>query len=235
MAEAKLCEVTSCGNGRRGSRFCIRHLRRFQRYGDPEAGKPSPKQVGPCEVPGCESPRYSANHCRNHHHRFRVHGSPTAGPTANGEPLRWLEAHRHWVGDGCLIWPFTRRSGEYGRYRCEGGRQEYAHRRMCELVNGPPPAGCSEAAHSCGLGHEACVTPAHLRWATTKSNAADRTLHGTENVGERNGSAKLNAQQVRIIRSLVGQESQRATAKRFDISRQTVGEIQSRRRWKHLE
>jgi hypothetical protein len=239
-ATFKSCAVAGCnGNAAHIAHgalgFCLGHYRRFKRYGDPVAGKPSPRPPGPCDVPGCEAKRSSARYCRNHEHRSKKYGDPLAGRTFNGEPLRWLTEHQGWRGDGCLTWPFARRSGNYGRFRTQDGRQEYAHRRMCELVNGPPPSPRHEAAHSCGRGHEGCVAPEHLRWDTPAGNAADRALHGTENHGERNGQAKLTEADVREIRALAGREAQRETAKRFGIARQTVGDIQTGRRWAFLD
>jgi len=187
-----------------------------------------------CGVAGCEKSHFAKGFCRNHHHRWKRHGDPLAGPTFNGEPLRWLAEHKDWRGEGCLIWPFARRSGTYGRVRAGSDRREYAHRRMCELVNGPPPTPLHETAHSCGRGYDGCVTPEHLRWDTKAGNAADRALHGTENRGERNGQAKLTTAQVRAIRASEGREPQWAIAKRFGICRQTVSDIRTGRRWAHL-
>lgn len=188
---------------------------------------------GLCAVDGCGKPHYGASYCRNHHHRWKKHSSPVAGPTANGEPLRWLQSKVDWPTDECLIWPFARRAGNLAPYGVLNfaGRREYAHRLMCIMAHGEPPPERPEAAHSCGNGHGGCVNPRHLRWDDKAGNAADRAKHGTENIGERNGQAKLTAVQVREIRALERREPQRVTAARFGISRQTVSDIRIGRRW----
>jgi hypothetical protein len=78
---------------------------------------------------------------------------------------------------------------------------------MCELVNGPPPLGAL-AAHSCGRGHDGCVDPRHLRWATYK----------------------LTAEQVAEIRSLRGKKTQRQIAEEYGISVGHVCSLQTGRR-----
>lgn len=229
------CDVNGCSGLVYQDGFCLRHYRRHARYGDPLAGKPSPKPPGPCEVSGCTSKRFSSDYCRNHHHRLKLYGDPLAGPTAKGEPERWLTVHVDWSGADCLIWPFSRNDRKYGRFGTEDGRREYAHRRMCELVNGPPPTPEHEAAHSCGRGYDGCVHPGHLRWDTKQGNASDRTLHGTEVRGEDCWNAKLTEADVRAIRKLQGLEVQRITAERYGVSRATIGDIQNRKRWAWLD
>lgn len=92
----------------------------------------------------------------------------------HGEPLRWLLDHVEYPEKGCLIWPFARDGKGYGSLGKKG-----AHRRMCEIVNGPAPTPKHHAAHSCGNGHLGCVHPRHVRWATCSENQMDRFLHGT--------------------------------------------------------
>ena len=144
------------------------------------------------------------------------------------EPKDWLERHVGWLADECLMWPYAMRPEGYGRFK-EGGTQQYAHRTMCRLAHGEPPSDGLEAAHSCGNGQSGCVNPRHLRWDTKQGNALDRVEHGTENRGERNGRAKLTAGQVLQIRRST--ETQQSVADRMGISRQTVGDIRSGRRW----
>lgn len=234
MAGAKICAVTGCGNRVYGLGFCFNHYRRFKRHGDPLGGHTTPGLYTVCTVDGCDEPHFAKSFCRNHHHRWKKHGDPLAGPTGSGEPLRWLQEHATWTGEDCLIWPYATRDGDYGRLKV-GDKQEYAHRLMCVLAHGSPPLATHEAAHSCGRGHEGCVNPLHLRWDTRAGNAADRMLHGTENIGERNGQAKLTEEQVREIRACAHRETQQRTADRYGIARQTVSEIRRGRRWAHLD
>jgi hypothetical protein len=131
-------------------------------------------------------------------------------------------------GDDCLIWPF----GKSGyRKITERGVRTYIHRLVCEKTFGPAPSPDHEAAHSCGRGGLGCVAKRHLRWATPSENQLDRSLHGTDNGGERNASAKLTAAQIQEIRALKGQVFQRDIAARFGVTQQQVSRIQSGKRW----
>ena len=53
--------------------------------------------------------------------------------------------------------------------------------------------------------------------------------------GERNGMSKLTEKQVLAIRSLEGEMGRKAVAAKFGVSYWTVGDIQKRRIWKHVE
>jgi hypothetical protein len=75
--------------------------------------------------------------------------------------------------------------------------------------------------------------PTNLRWGTPKENCADKKVHGTENVGARNGMAKLTEQQVREIRAASG--AQREIAARYDIHQVAVSQIKTGKRWSHLK
>src|SRR5690349_16534473 len=83
-----------------------------------------------------------------------------------------LLAHQDFADADCLKWPFADDGKGYGVIKVDG-RQQYAHRIMCTLVNGEPPTELHETAHSCGNGHLGCVHPGHVRWATRAENHAD--------------------------------------------------------------
>ncbi len=145
----------------------------------------------------------------------------------SGKAVAWLRARVGYQGDDCLIWPFCLCSG-YGHFGHEG-ENHYAHRFMCELVNGPPPTPFHEAAHSCGRGHLGCVSPIHLEWKTTSDNQLDRTLHGTRNIGGPRG--KITFEQAEEIRALKGQKTQQEIAAMFGISRSQVSWIMTGKAW----
>lgn len=133
-----------------------------------------------------------------------------------GKAVAWLREHVTYAGDSCLIWPFARITTKgYGTFGYNG-RSHYAHRFMCELVNGPPPTKRHQAGHTCGLGHEGCVHPLHLKWKTNAQNQRDRRTHGTSN---KSGRAKrlLTFGQIAEIRALKGRETQRSLANRFGV------------------
>jgi hypothetical protein len=95
-----------------------------------------------------------------------------------------MEIAIHHKGEECLPWPFSEAAAGYGRIVVDG-KHTLAHRHVCTLVHGEPPTPKHEAAHSCGKGHEACVSGDHLSWKTHADNQADRLIHGTSNRGKK--------------------------------------------------
>src|SRR5690348_175562 len=93
-------------------------------------------------------------------------------------PLDWLRANASNEKDQCLIWPFSRNWNGYGHLNRDD-KIVYAHRVMCEIVNGPAPGKKHVAAHSCNNGHLGCVSPKHLSWKTPSQNLLDRRKAGT--------------------------------------------------------
>lgn len=186
-----------------------------------------------CSVPDCSRPNFANGYCNAHYKRLRRHGDPLCGRTPEGEPLRFIHevALKHTSND-CLIWPFSKDGHGYGTVRV--GKHVGAHRYICELVHGEPPTPEHEASHSCGKGHEACISPIHLDWKTTMQNQADRLVHGTHNRGERNGHAKLTEADVREILALKGVELQRKLAEKFGVSGQAISQIHIGKKWAWL-
>lgn len=152
-------------------------------------------------------------------------------PVGSSEANRWIEEFlsKEHHSDECVEWQFSQITHGYGVFTKNRVRHR-VHRFVCEAVNGPPASDKLDAAHSCG--NRLCINPRHLRWATRKENCADRLLHGTENVGERNGQAKLTETDVREIRRLLESgEKLRVVAERFGISVSHVSDIKSRNNW----
>lgn len=137
------------------------------------------------------------------------------------------------TSDECLIWPFGKSSGGYGKIWING-RYVIASRYVCELAHGAPPTVEHEAAHSCGRGHEACISPVHLDWKTHTENMADRLEHGTHSRGERNGRAKITEPEAREILALKGIEPPNKLAEKFGVSRPTIAHIHAGRSWAWL-
>lgn len=78
------------------------------------------------------------------------------------------------------------------------GRSEWVHRLVCEAFHGPAPFSKAHAAHANGVPSD--NRPGNLSWKTATENAADKKLHGTENIGARNGGAVLGDEQIKEIR-----------------------------------
>ena len=186
-----------------------------------------------CSIPVCDRQRYCKGYCIAHYRRLRIYGDPLGGGTPLGEPMRFIhEVAVHHTGNECLQWPFGKSQG-YGRVWIDD-KMVLVHRYVCELVHGAPPTPDHVAAHSCGKGHEGCISPRHLDWKTHAENKADELLHGTRNRGERQGQAKLTEAEAREILALRGVESQSKLAARFGVSQAAVGYIHMGRNWAWL-
>jgi hypothetical protein len=99
-----------------------------------------------------------------------------------------------------------------------GGRAFRIHCLVAEAFIGPRPAGMA-VLH--GPEGSRVNTVGNLRYGTHKENMADKRRDGTTNNGERNGSAKLTAEQVLEARRLseTGQlGSQRRLAAEWGVS-----------------
>lgn len=235
MASPRICSVAGCGKPHQAHELCATHLWRLKRHGDVHAGGPiayrHPRgQI--CAAPGCGASAKSGGYCRLHYERLRRCGSLTTKRAPAGTALAWIDAHVGYDGDACLFWPFH--SGAYPTVNIDG-RTEKAHRVMCRKARGEPPTPHHEAAHSCGRGDEGCISPRHLRWATSKENHSDKIGHGTMNYGERCGAAKLTKEDIRQIRALEGKMLHREIAELFGVSRPHVSEILARKTWCWLE
>lgn len=184
-----------------------------------------------CSVEGCCERHFGKGWCHKHYNRWRAHGDPLALVVAEpGAPLEFIKQLPA-EGQGCVTWPFAKSSN--GRARVSVcGRMEQAPRVVCALFHGPAPSPDHQAAHSCGNGHKACVSPWHLRWATRRENEADKADHGTLPRGERAPWAKLTEDAVRRIAD--DPRRHREIAAEFGIARSTVGGIKRRRGWAHL-
>lgn len=149
-------------------------------------------------------------------------------------PRAFLEMAIAYPGDECVRWPFRRNNKGYPQIGW-GGKIVLAHRLVCRRVQGPPPPGKPLAAHSCGNGHLACITPQHLRWASWSQNMDDAISHGRTTRGERAAFVKLTeAQVIEIFRRSKAGETQRSLAVEFRIDQKNVSHIKLGRSWKWL-
>lgn len=188
-----------------------------------------------CSIPECGRATVAKGFCQKHYNRFRANGDPMAVKgTPKGEAQEFFQSVvLQYEGAECLKWPYGHAKG-YGVLK-NGTRMVRVARLVCEYSNGEPPTPEHQAAHSCGKGHEGCVTKGHLSWKTPKENQSDRITHGTHNRGENNGFAKLSEAQARRILSLKGKEAQRETALRFGIAAVTVSQIHTGKNWGWLQ
>jgi hypothetical protein len=226
--------------------MCSAHYQRFRIHGKTDVNlrddaKKRAEAFKPCSVQGCDRDASNKAHgregmCSMHYRRYKKHGDPNHRWKQDSPAVDWLVAHIGYDGDDCLIWPFSRdkRDG-YGRvHRIGKGVVTTASNYMCELAHGPSPEGRDQCAHSCGKGHDGCVNPKHLRWATTAENQADRLIHGTDNRGPKQGRSRLAIKDVREIRKLASEMSQYAIAKQYAVHQSHINKIIKRKTWAWL-
>jgi len=179
-------------------------------------------------------PHGSHGFCGKHAYRWRKHGDPLGGGTAKGDAIGWLFQNVEHLGTDCLAWPFSKDPNGYGQVRYNGKGQG-AHRVMCTLAHGEPPDAYQDASHSCGKGHLGCVNPRHLSWKTRAGNLQDRVDHGTIVRGEKSHGARLTEEDVRLIRGMKGQITQRELAEKFGVSPSQISLIHSGKKWAWLD
>ncbi len=151
--------------------------------------------------------------------------------TAPGAPLAFLAQALLADTDQCIRWPFSGNGQGWGKVYVDG-RLQVASRVVCERTHGAPPTRKHQAAHSCGKGHEGCINPRHIRWATRAENEADKLLHGTQSRGARNSQAVLTEADVREIRKRAADgEAQRKIATGYRVSQASISLIVRGKSW----
>lgn len=188
-----------------------------------------------CKIDKCMAKENARGLCSMHFSRLRRYGDPLFGPPPKARKTEIdafiTQAISH-AEDECLLWPFTRDACGYGRI-FRGQKSIGVHRLVCVSVHGQPPSERHEAAHSCGKGHEGCVSPKHLRWATHKENNQDKILHGTNKAGENSCTAKLTPNDVALIRATPKYYGRlRDLCLRFSISKSAILAIDRGESWR---
>lgn len=233
--DGELCSIAACENPAKAHRLCQMHYARLRKHGDPLKG--AAVRYHGCEIQGCDRPHNARGLCKIHYDRLLYSGDPKADQevrTSPGERLDWLMDHKDYDGDGCLIFPYSRDHGGYGRAKHEG-KQITASRMMAIIVLGEPPTEDHQSAHDCGNGHLGCVHPKHLRWDSCEGNMADKLIHGTHMQGTDCPAHKLDEADIREIRRLAGTTSQQDLADRFGIAQTTVSRIVRRKTWSWVD
>lgn len=187
-----------------------------------------------CKIDGCGKRSRTKGLCAGHYGRMWRLGAPLAGPEMirRGHRIKWLQDHREYDGQDCLIWPFKKHYDGHGIVAIDGSMKPAA-RVMCRIAHGNPDDEGLYALHSCGNGHLGCVHPRHLRWGSQSENMQDAISHGTTTRGSKSPSSKLTDADVRSIRSDV--RLHKEIAADHGISPSLVGMIKRRVRWGWLE
>ena len=130
---------------------------------------------------------------------------------------------------GCWLWTASLDCQGYGYFFFN--KTEKAHRVSYKLYNGPIPEGLS-VCHKCDV--PSCVNPDHLWLGTHKDNERDKIAKGRANYarGESHTRAKLTEDAVIDIRKK--EMSQREYARKYGVSRTSIGWVQRRQSWNHV-
>lgn len=152
--------------------------------------------------------------------------------------LRWVGAaggKQRMIHERVLHPGLASRGYRYSSLRRDGVSHRFGvHRLVLTAFAGPCPDGM-ECRHLNGVRTDNRIE--NLRWGTKLENAKDRTLHGTENIGEKHGHSKLTEPEVIEMRKCyaVGGLSHRDIATMFGISKSQTGHILRGKYWKHIE
>lgn len=189
-----------------------------------------------CSVVDCGGATRTKGMCQKHYLRMWRHGTLEISRASPGDLLNYIltVAVPHKGKKACLTWPYGTDSLGYGQIQYKG-EMKRPHRIVCRKVHGKPPTKKHMACHSCGKGNEGCINPNHLYWGTGSQNQLDRRKHGTDSRGERSASSRLTSADVLEIKQFIAKGyTQARVARRFKVQRQTISDIHTGRRWKHI-
>lgn len=120
---------------------------------------------------------------------------------------------------------------------------QWLHRLVCEAFHGIAPFQDAQVAHDDGVPGNCSAI--NLSWKTAVENAHDKRRHGTENIGQRNGMAKMTEENVSDIRRLYSALPRSSGGKRvrkgaidtlaaeFGITKSGIYQITTGRNWSH--
>lgn len=123
----------------------------------------------------------------------------------------------------------TKAGHGYRQVALTRGTKALVHTLVLEAFVGPRPLGL-QCRHLNGRPDDNRLS--NLRWGTQAENDADRTIHGTENIGSRNPRAKLTEDQARVI--LTSAEPASDLASRYGVGRGQIYRIRSGAQWRSL-
>ena len=133
----------------------------------------------------------------------------------------WSKVDKTSNPNGCWEWVGGLFSSGYGKFKVFG-KSVRAHRFSYELTKGIIPKGML-VCHHCD--NPKCINPQHLFLGTNSDNTLDMHQKGRakDQYGEKNKTAKLSIDSVRIIRE--SNKTQTELGKEFGVSRRCINKI----------
>lgn len=191
-----------------------------------------------CLCVSCDRPATARGMCNTHYMQQRRAGLLPIGDRKPAPVEERFWRHVKKTAE-CWIWAGKEKSKRgYGQIGLggRGAKQALAHRFSYELHKGPIPCGMV-VMHSCD--NPRCVNPDHLSVGTHSDNTQDAVSKGRWISvpplinGERHHSAKLTADDVRMIRDNPDIPT-KELADRFGTNATSIQKVRSRKTWKHV-
>jgi len=134
---------------------------------------------------------------------------------------------------GCWLWTGSLKDNGYGQLSRGRGKLITVHRYAWILTHGEIPPGL-HVLHHCDVRH--CGNPDHLYLGTDADNMRDMRLRNRMARGERLPGHILTPAQVVSIREEYGKGgiSMKNLGAKHGVKAQTVCDVISGRRWKHI-
>jgi hypothetical protein len=134
---------------------------------------------------------------------------------------------------GCWLWRGQVRADGYGLVRFER-KVHLAHRLAWKFFRGEIAPGLV-VCHKCDV--RGCVNPEHLFLGTMMDNVKDMMEKGRSLHGEKHRSAKLTAEQVRRIKTMLAEDLLRVSdiAREYGVTHRTIACIARGTSWRHVK
>lgn len=181
-----------------------------------------------CSLAGCYRESYCRRLCKPHYNKQWAHGDVRHnGRLYRRKPIKYS------INDkGCFeCYSHAPNAFGYPEYHFNN-KKTTVHRYIYEECFGYVDKGLF-ILHSCD--NRRCINPEHLRVGTHLENMKDMTARGRQCKGSDSPHAKLTEVDIVEIRSLIEKKkSDTEIARKFNVSRTTIGYIRRGKTWTHV-